>query len=57
MLPIKHIFQSESFDRIIRNEKELSEKMNYILNNSVKRGLIDIGSNYKWYYLEEDFNK
>ena len=50
-LPIKHIFQVESFDRIIRNDKELFEKMNYILNNSVKKGLVENGYEYKWYYL------
>lgn len=51
--PIKHIFQSESFDRIIRNEEELNEKMNYILNNP-KNGLIYNGFNYKWYYLNKE---
>ncbi|MCX6152726.1 MAG: transposase [Candidatus Kapabacteria bacterium] len=49
-LPIKHIFQAESFDRIIRNDEELFEKMNYILNNPVKRGLIENGYNYKCYW-------
>lgn len=54
VLPIKHIFQSESFDRIIRNKEELNEKMNYILNNPVKNGLIDNGFNYNWYYLNKE---
>lgn len=48
---IKHIFQDESFDRIIRNDKEIYEKLNYILNNPVKRDLIENGYDYKWYYL------
>ena len=53
VLPIKHIFQDESFDRIIRNDEELFEKMNYILNNPAKRGLIENGYAYKWYYLND----
>ena len=48
---INHVFLSESFDRIIRNEIELTEKMIYIMNNPVKKGLTDDGYNYKWYYI------
>jgi REP element-mobilizing transposase RayT len=33
----KQIWQHENFDRIIRDENELYEKMNYLLNNSIKR--------------------
>ncbi|MCZ6775165.1 MAG: transposase [Ignavibacteria bacterium] len=31
------VWQHESFDRIVRNEQELHEKMQYILNNPRKR--------------------
>jgi REP element-mobilizing transposase RayT len=31
------IWQDESFDRIIRDEEELYDKMNYVLNNPRKR--------------------
>lgn len=48
----KHIFQSESYDRIIRDEEELKEKMNYILNNPVNEGLAENGYDYRWYYYE-----
>jgi REP element-mobilizing transposase RayT len=40
------IWQNESFDRIVRNEKELYEKMVYILNNPRKRWPAD--QNYRW---------
>lgn len=53
VLPVKHIFQAESFDKIIRSEEELFEKMNYFLNNPVKKDLIENGHNYKWYYLNK----
>jgi REP element-mobilizing transposase RayT len=41
-------WQSESFDRIVRDEKEWLEKYNYILNNPVKRGLVEKPNDYKW---------
>jgi len=50
VLPEK-IFQSESYDRIIRTEDELKEKMNYIHNNPIKKGLCEDGYNYKWFYV------
>mgnify|MGYP001574027296 CR=1 FL=1 len=43
-------FQHENFDRIIRNEDELYEKMNYIINNPVKAGLIENPNDYKWLF-------
>jgi putative transposase len=51
----KHIFQAESFDRIIRNEKELFEKLNYIINNPIKKGLIEKGKDYIWLYINYNF--
>ncbi|RKY86894.1 hypothetical protein DRQ09_05410 [candidate division KSB1 bacterium] len=46
----RQIWQHENFDRIIRNEEEFFEKMNYILNNPVKSGLVDKPGKYKWLY-------
>ncbi len=47
------IWQSESFDRIIRDEKELYDILEYLLNNPVKKGLIDDPWKYDgWYYNE-----
>lgn len=51
VLLIKHVFLAESFDRILRNRNELIEKMNYILNNSVRKGFSEDGFDYKWFYL------
>ena len=48
------IWQDESFDRIIRNAEELKEKINYMLNNPLKKGLTDNPMNYHgWYYNEK----
>lgn len=45
------IWQGESFDRILRNEKELFEKLNYMLNNPMKAGLTDDPLNYHGWFL------
>lgn len=47
------IWQDESFDRILRNEKELFEKLNYMLNNPLKAGLTDDPLNYHGWYLND----
>jgi REP element-mobilizing transposase RayT len=48
------IWQHESYDRIIRNERELLQKVNYVARNPVKAGLIDEIHNYVgWYFNEE----
>jgi len=35
------IWQQEYFDRIIRDEKELEQKLEYLINNPAKAGLIE----------------
>jgi len=50
------IWQHENYDRIIRDEKELLEKMNYILNNPVKQGLVDDPEKYPWLYYTSHSN-
>jgi putative transposase len=49
------IWQDESFDRIIRNETELIEKLTYMLNNPVKKGLVEDGFKYHGWYINEDY--
>jgi putative transposase len=46
-----NIWQNESYDRIVRNGKEFDDKLRYIFNNPLKKGLTDNPSNYiGWYY-------
>jgi putative transposase len=45
------IWQDENYDRIIRDEKEYLEKMNYITNNPVKAGFVEASENYKWLFV------
>jgi menaquinone-specific isochorismate synthase/putative DNA methylase len=43
---VAHVWQDEYFDRIMRDEAELREKANYILNNPWKRW--PGTENYSW---------
>ncbi len=47
------IWQKESFDRIVRDGKEFEEKLNYMYNNPIKKGLIEEPETYTgWWYNE-----
>jgi len=47
------IWQKESYDRIVRDEKEFDEKLNYMYNNPIKKGLTENSWNYiGWWYNE-----
>ncbi|MFC1563339.1 transposase [candidate division KSB1 bacterium] len=50
------IWQDESFDRIIRDDKELMEKLNYMHNNPVKKGLTDKPEIYFGWYINDKYN-
>ena len=45
------IWQDESLDRIVHNEKEGIEKARYILENPVRAGLAEKASNYPFFHL------
>jgi len=52
------VWQDESFDRIVRDSKELDEKVNYMFNNPLKKGLTeDPWSYHGWYYNEKFFER
>src|SRR5216683_5135111 len=42
------IWSDESFDHMIRHAEELEEKLEYIRQNPVKRGLVGHPDGYKW---------
>ena len=44
------IWQHENFDRIIRDEKEFLEKINYIINNPIKKGIVENAEDYNWLF-------
>ena len=43
------VWLEEYFDRIIRNDEDYEEKLNYILGNPLKRGL---GEDYSWLWMQ-----
>lgn len=48
-------WQEESYDRVVRNGKELKRIISYVLNNSVKIGLVEDWRDYPYTYVNENF--
>ena len=46
------VWSDESFDHIIRHATELEEKLEYIRQNPVKRGLVNHTDGYKWLFIK-----
>jgi REP element-mobilizing transposase RayT len=43
-------WQHESYDHVIRNDKEFADIISYVLNNPVKAGFVDDWKKWKWSY-------
>ena len=50
---IKHLWEKEWFDRLIRSESDLVEKYDYILGNPVAEGLVESSPDYAWTWCRE----
>jgi REP element-mobilizing transposase RayT len=46
------IWLTETYDRILRDENEFLEKLQYILDNPVKAGIVEKPEDYKWLFVE-----
>ena len=46
------VWQGESYDRIVRDEKEFNEKWTYIANNAVMKRLAEEPEAYPWYWCQ-----
>lgn len=42
------VWQEESFDRVLRSSDSLDQKIDYVLNNPVRKGLVKAVSDYRW---------
>lgn len=49
-------WQDESYDRFVRNKEELKRIIRYVVYNSVKAGLCEKPSNWKWTYIKPEYN-
>ncbi|MFH1941915.1 MAG: transposase [bacterium] len=49
------VWQDESYDRIIRNEEELQQKVRYMYFNPVKAGLADRAEDYPFWFYNENW--
>lgn len=47
------VWMDESFDHVIRHETEWRDKLEYIRNNPVKRGLIREPQQYRWLFVRK----
>ena len=46
----------KSFDHVLRSSEYLDQKVLYVLNNPVRRGLVADWSEYRWVWCKEWVN-
>jgi REP element-mobilizing transposase RayT len=49
---VGRVWQEESFDRALRHEEDLTEKIVYMLNNPVRAGIVETPNAYLWIWVE-----
>ena len=50
------LWQTESYDRVLRSSEKLDEKITYILDNPVRKGLVSNWREYRWLWWKEPAN-
>jgi len=50
------LWQQESFDHVLRSSESLDEKIQYVLDNPVRRGLVANSAEYRWLWYREPEN-
>jgi methionine synthase I (cobalamin-dependent)/REP element-mobilizing transposase RayT len=48
------VWEKESFDRLIRSERDLEEKFHYIARNPWDAGIVNQNEDYAWLWTQED---
>jgi len=46
------VWQEESFDRAMRSAEDLDLKIDYVINNPVRAGIVATPSEYRWLWSE-----
>ena len=47
------VWQTESFDRVVRSSESLDAKIAYILANPVRAGLVNVPEEYRWLWRKQ----
>ena len=50
------VWQPESFDHVLRSSESLDAKIQYILENPVRHGLVDSWTDYRWLWKKDIAN-
>jgi REP element-mobilizing transposase RayT len=50
------VWQPESFDHVLRSSESLDAKIQYILENPVRRGLVHFWTDYRWLWKKAFIN-
>jgi REP-associated tyrosine transposase len=50
------VWQAESFDHVLRSSESLDTKIAYVLENPVRRGLVNVWSEYPWIWARTFVN-
>jgi putative transposase len=48
------VWQEESFDRVLRVSEKLDEKIAYVLDNPVRKGLVNLPEECRWLWVAEE---
>jgi REP element-mobilizing transposase RayT len=51
------VWQEESFDHVLRSQESFEEKLEYLRQNPVRRGLVKRPEDYKWLWVEQTAGK
>ena len=46
-----HVWQEESFDHVLRSDESMAQKLEYIRQNPVRKGLVSKPEDYPWLWL------
>ena len=49
---VGRVWQEESFDRALRREEALDSKIEYMIANPVRAGLVSTSAEYRWIWIE-----
>jgi REP element-mobilizing transposase RayT len=51
------VWQEESFDHVLRSQESFEEKLEYLRQNPVRRGLVKKPEDYKWLWIDQTAGK